>query len=65
MASSTTFVITGGGLAGVKAVGALRDNDFDGRIILFADEPYLPSERPPLPKEYLADPQSSLSGLSS
>ena len=36
MASSTTFVIVGGGLAGAKAVEALRDNDFDGHIILFA-----------------------------
>jgi 3-phenylpropionate/trans-cinnamate dioxygenase ferredoxin reductase subunit len=54
MASSTTFVIVGGGLAGAKAVEALRDNDFDGQIILFADEGYPPYERPPLSKEYLA-----------
>ena len=52
MASSTTFVIVGGGLAGAKAVEALRDNDFDGQIILFAEEEYLPYERPPLSKEY-------------
>lgn len=31
MASSTTFVIAGGGLAEAKPVEALRDNDFDGR----------------------------------
>jgi 3-phenylpropionate/trans-cinnamate dioxygenase ferredoxin reductase component len=54
MASSTTFVIIGGGLAGAKAVEALRDSDFDGQIILFAEEQYLPYERPPLSKEYLA-----------
>jgi 3-phenylpropionate/trans-cinnamate dioxygenase ferredoxin reductase subunit len=58
MASSTTFVIIGGGLAGAKAVEALRDNDFDGRIVLFADETYLPYERPPLSKEYLAAKKS-------
>lgn len=58
MASSTTFVIIGGGLAGAKAVEALRDNAFDGRIILFADETYLPYERPPLSKEYLAGKSS-------
>jgi 3-phenylpropionate/trans-cinnamate dioxygenase ferredoxin reductase component len=52
--ASTTFVIVGGGLAGAKAVEALRDSDFDGQIILFADEQYLPYERPPLSKEYLA-----------
>ena len=54
MASTTTFVIVGGGLAGAKAVGALRDSDFDGQIILFAEEEHLPYERPPLSKEYLA-----------
>jgi 3-phenylpropionate/trans-cinnamate dioxygenase ferredoxin reductase subunit len=58
MASSTTFVIVGGGLAGAKAVEALRDNGFDGRIILFAAEAYLPYERPPLSKEYLAGKKS-------
>ncbi|GAB3031868.1 NAD(P)/FAD-dependent oxidoreductase [Mycobacterium bourgelatii] len=54
MTSSTTFVVVGGGLAGAKAVEALRDNDFDGQIILFADEKHPPYERPPLSKEYLA-----------
>lgn len=54
MTSSTTFVIVGGGLAGAKAVEALRDNNFDGQIILIADEEQLPYERPPLSKEYLA-----------
>jgi 3-phenylpropionate/trans-cinnamate dioxygenase ferredoxin reductase component len=58
MASSTTFVIIGGGLAGAKAVEALRDSDFDGQIILFADEKHLPYERPPLSKEYLAQKKS-------
>jgi 3-phenylpropionate/trans-cinnamate dioxygenase ferredoxin reductase component len=56
--ASSTFVIVGGGLAGAKAVEALRDGDFDGRIILFADEEYLPYERPPLSKEYLAGKQT-------
>ncbi|WAJ42687.1 FAD-dependent oxidoreductase [Mycobacterium sp. Aquia_216] len=58
MASSSTFVIVGGGLAGAKAVEALRDNDFDGQIVLFADEERLPYERPPLSKEYLAGKKS-------
>lgn len=58
MASSTTFVIVGGGLAGAKAVEALRDNDFDGKIILFAEDEHLPYERPPLSKEYLAGKKS-------
>lgn len=54
MASSTTFVIVGGGLAGAKAVEALRRSDFGGRIILFGDEEHLPYDRPPLSKEFLA-----------
>jgi 3-phenylpropionate/trans-cinnamate dioxygenase ferredoxin reductase component len=58
MANTTTFVIVGGGLAGAKAVEALRDNDFDGNIILFAAEEHLPYERPPLSKEYLAGKKS-------
>ncbi|OBJ09532.1 NAD(P)/FAD-dependent oxidoreductase [Mycobacterium sp. 1465703.0] len=58
MANSTSFVIVGGGLAAAKAVEALRDNNFDGRIIVFADEEHLPYERPPLSKEYLAGKKS-------
>src|SRR6516164_1752566 len=58
MANSTTFVIIGGGLAGAKAAEALRDNDFDGDVILFAEERHLPYERPPLSKEYLAGKKS-------
>ncbi|OBH88436.1 NAD(P)/FAD-dependent oxidoreductase [Mycobacterium sp. E2733] len=54
MASSITFVIIGGGLAGAKAVEALRDSGFDGQLTLFAEEEHLPYERPPLSKEYLA-----------
>ena len=58
MASSTIFVIIGGGLAGAKAVEALRDSGFDGQIVLFAEEQQLPYERPPLSKEYLAGKKS-------
>jgi 3-phenylpropionate/trans-cinnamate dioxygenase ferredoxin reductase component len=58
MASSPSFVIIGGGLAGAKAVEALRDSNFDGHIMLFADEQQLPYERPPLSKEYLAGKKS-------
>jgi 3-phenylpropionate/trans-cinnamate dioxygenase ferredoxin reductase subunit len=58
VSQSTTFVIVGGGLAGAKAAEALRDNDFDGQIVLFADEEHLPYERPPLSKEFLAGKKS-------
>jgi 3-phenylpropionate/trans-cinnamate dioxygenase ferredoxin reductase subunit len=53
MTTSSTFAIIGGGLAGAKAAEALRDRDFDGRVVLFAAEEHLPYERPPLSKEYL------------
>ena len=31
----------------------MRNSDFDGQVILFAEEEYLPYGRPPLSKEYL------------
>ncbi len=46
-------VVVGGGLAGASAIGTLRDDGFDGRIVLIGDEPLPPYERPPLSKEYL------------
>lgn len=54
MTTSSTFAIVGGGLAGAKAAEALRHNDFDGHVVVFAAEDQLPYERPPLSKEYLA-----------
>ena len=54
MVGSIGFVIIGGGLAGAKAVEALRDSGFDRNITLFGEEEHLPYERPPLSKEYLA-----------
>ena len=47
------FVIVGAGLAGAKAAETLREEGFDGRLILIGDEPERPYERPPLSKEYL------------
>ena len=58
MSRSTTYVIVGGGLAGAKAAEALRGNDFDGHIVLFAQEDHLPYERPPLSKEFMAGKKS-------
>ena len=58
MANSRTFVIIGGGLGGAKAVEALREKDFDGQIIVCAEEDHLPYERPPLSKEFLAGKKS-------
>jgi 3-phenylpropionate/trans-cinnamate dioxygenase ferredoxin reductase subunit len=52
-ASPQTFAIAGAGLAGSKAAETLRQEGFDGRLILIGDEPERPYERPPLSKDYL------------
>ena len=51
VASPETFVIVGAGLAGAKAAETLREEGFDGRLVLVGDEPERPYERPPLSKE--------------
>jgi 3-phenylpropionate/trans-cinnamate dioxygenase ferredoxin reductase subunit len=51
--SSSTFVIVGAGMAGGKAAETLREEGFDGRIVLVGAEAERPYERPPLSKEYL------------
>jgi 3-phenylpropionate/trans-cinnamate dioxygenase ferredoxin reductase subunit len=48
-----TFVILGAGLAGAKAADTLREEGFDGRIILIGAESEPPYERPPLSEDYL------------
>src|SRR5215471_16526174 len=47
------FVIVGANLAGGTAAIALREEGFDGEIVLIGAEPQPPYERPPLSKEYL------------
>ena len=51
--SKQTFVIVGASLTGAKAAEELRNQGFDGRIVLIGDEHELPYERPPLTKDYL------------
>lgn len=53
MTQSQTFVIVGAGLAGAKAAQTLREEGFDGRVVLVAAESDAPYLRPPLSKEYL------------
>jgi NADPH-dependent 2,4-dienoyl-CoA reductase/sulfur reductase-like enzyme len=48
-----TFVIVGASLAGAKAAETLRDEGFDGEIVLIGSEQERPYERPPLSKGYL------------
>ena len=49
-----TFAIVGAGMAGAKAAVTLREEGFDGRVVLIGAEPEAPYERPPLSKGYLA-----------
>jgi len=52
-----TFVILGAGLAGATAAATLRQEGFDGRLVLIGSEPRSPYERPPLSKGYLRGEQ--------
>ncbi|HEY6743369.1 MAG TPA: FAD-dependent oxidoreductase [Lapillicoccus sp.] len=52
-------VIVGGGLAAAKTAEALRDEGYAGSIVLFAAEPHVPYERPPLSKGFLKGEQSA------
>ena len=56
-ATTQTFAIVGASLTGAKAAQELRDQGFDGRIVLIGDERELPYERPPLTKDYLRGEQ--------
>jgi 3-phenylpropionate/trans-cinnamate dioxygenase ferredoxin reductase component len=53
MTSNETHVIVGASLAGAKAAETLREEGFDGRVVLIGEEPERPYERPPLSKDYL------------
>jgi len=54
-----TFVVLGGGLAGATAVATLRNEGFDGRLVLIGAEHLPPYERPPLSKGYLRGEQAA------
>jgi 3-phenylpropionate/trans-cinnamate dioxygenase ferredoxin reductase subunit len=47
------FVIVGASLAGAKAAQGLREDGFDGRVVLIGEDPELPYARPELSKGYL------------
>jgi 3-phenylpropionate/trans-cinnamate dioxygenase ferredoxin reductase subunit len=53
MTTDQTFVIVGASLAGAKAAETLREQGFDGRLVLIGAEHERPYERPPLSKDYL------------
>src|SRR3954447_967729 len=53
MAAQDPMVVVGGGLAGAKAAQTLREEGYDGGLVILAEEAERPYERPPLSKEYL------------
>jgi 3-phenylpropionate/trans-cinnamate dioxygenase ferredoxin reductase component len=53
MTTEQIHVIVGASLAGAKAAETLRQDGFDGRVVLVGAENERPYERPPLSKDYL------------
>ncbi|UYQ65852.1 NAD(P)/FAD-dependent oxidoreductase [Streptomyces peucetius] len=53
MPAHNAYVIVGAGLAGAKAAQTLREEGFDGPLVLLGEEAEHPYERPPLSKGYL------------
>lgn len=51
---SQHLVIVGAGQAAAQLIHSSRQHGFDGRISVVAEEPWLPYQRPPLSKKYLA-----------
>jgi 3-phenylpropionate/trans-cinnamate dioxygenase ferredoxin reductase component len=49
----STVIIVGAGQAGCQTAVSLREEGFDGRIVLLGDEPHPPYQRPPLSKGHL------------
>jgi 3-phenylpropionate/trans-cinnamate dioxygenase ferredoxin reductase subunit len=57
VAADRTFAIIGASLTGATAAATLRDEGFDGRVVLVGAEPAPPYERLPLSKEFLRGEQ--------
>jgi NADPH-dependent 2,4-dienoyl-CoA reductase/sulfur reductase-like enzyme/predicted acylesterase/phospholipase RssA len=56
MTSPIDFLLIGGGLASATAAETLRDEGASGSIMIISAENTLPYHRPPLSKEFLAEP---------
>ena len=54
MSDNQQFVVIGASQAGGWVAKTLRNEGFEGSVILIGEEPYLPYERPPLSKGALA-----------
>lgn len=49
-----TVAVVGASLAGLSAARSLRQQGYDGRLVVIGDEVHRPYDRPPLSKEFLA-----------
>ena len=50
----TNTIVIGAGQAGAEVISKLRDEGHEDRIVLIGQENYLPYQRPPLSKKYMA-----------
>ena len=50
----SSIIVIGAGHAGGQAAASLRQEGFEGEIVIIGDEPHIPYQRPPLSKQYLA-----------
>ncbi|MFI9388175.1 NAD(P)/FAD-dependent oxidoreductase [Kutzneria sp. NPDC052558] len=55
-----TAAVVGASLAGLSTARALRQQGFDGRLVIVGDEPHRPYDRPPLSKDFLAGKTSDI-----
>jgi 3-phenylpropionate/trans-cinnamate dioxygenase ferredoxin reductase subunit len=53
MGAASTLVIAGASYAGVQLAAAVREQGYDGRIVMVGEETHLPYHRPPLSKGLL------------
>jgi 3-phenylpropionate/trans-cinnamate dioxygenase ferredoxin reductase subunit len=59
---SNPIVIVGAGQAGLQIAESLRQEGYEGRLLLIGEEPHAPYNRPPLSKKWLAE-RAPITGL--
>jgi 3-phenylpropionate/trans-cinnamate dioxygenase ferredoxin reductase subunit len=58
---SDPILIVGAGQAGVQIAESLRQEGYDGELLLIGTEPHPPYQRPPLSKKWLIEPAGTAS----
>ncbi len=61
----TKYLLIGGGVASVSAAKAIRELDTEGRVMLVTSDSLMPYDRPPLSKNFLANPGMTHDDVSS